>query len=70
LLQTKHPRNGDKWKDGQAVTETRVFDRVYTFPRTVVASVKGLYPFCADQLHSLEKGTVDLKKTEKTSLEH
>jgi hypothetical protein len=34
--------NGDKWKEGHAVTEIRVFYRFYTFSTTVVASVKGL----------------------------
>jgi hypothetical protein len=34
--------------------------RVCFFPRTVVASVKGLYPRCAGQLHSFEEGTVHI----------
>jgi hypothetical protein len=31
LLQTKHLKNGNQWNDDHAVTETRVFDRIYMF---------------------------------------
>ena len=31
LLQTKQLTNGDQWKEGHAVTETRVFDRICMF---------------------------------------
>jgi hypothetical protein len=57
LLKTEHLADGDQWKEGHAVIETRVFDRIYMFPSTVVASVKGLHRRCAGKLHSLEHGT-------------
>jgi hypothetical protein len=36
-----------------AVIETHVYDRSYIFSPSVVASVNGLYPHCAGQMHSL-----------------
>jgi hypothetical protein len=38
--------NGDQGKEGHAVIDIHVFDRI------VVASVKGVYPRFAGQLHS------------------
>jgi hypothetical protein len=37
----EHPTNGDQLKEGHAVIETYVFDRMYMFFPTVVASVSG-----------------------------
>jgi hypothetical protein len=48
FLYTKHVINGEQWKEGHPVPENHVFDRV------AAVSVKGLYPRCACQLHSLE----------------
>jgi hypothetical protein len=53
----KHVTNGDKYllnKLRHAVTDTQIFDWIYMFPPTVVASVKGLYLRCAGQLLCLE----------------
>jgi len=40
--------NGDQWKEGHAVIDIHVFDRI------IVANVKGVEPRCAVQLHSFE----------------
>jgi hypothetical protein len=37
-----------------ALIQTHVFGRIYTFPSTVVVSVKELYQCCACQLHFLD----------------
>jgi hypothetical protein len=42
---------------GLAVVEDHVFDRSTCFLPTSVASVKGLYPRCAGQLHFLDQET-------------
>jgi hypothetical protein len=42
--------------------ETSVFDRVYILlSTTVVVSVKGIYPYCSGQLHSLEQEKVQVE---------
>jgi hypothetical protein len=43
---------------GLAVVEAHVFDRSTCILPTIVASVKGLYPRCASQLHFLDQDTV------------
>ena len=59
LFETEHLTNGDKYKEGQSVVETSVFGRIYILlSTTVVASVKGIYPHCSGQLHSLEQEEV------------
>jgi hypothetical protein len=53
----KYVTNGDQWKEGHAVIETPVFDRIYIFPplhpSTIVNSVQVLHPYYASQTHSL-----------------
>lgn len=34
-------------KKAHVFIETRAFDKIYKFPPSVVANVKGLYPRCA-----------------------
>ena len=53
LVIKKNLSNSDQKKEDRAVIQTNVFDRIFKFLPTVVANVKGLYPRCAGQLHSL-----------------
>jgi hypothetical protein len=53
-LRNETPKDGDKWKEGQAVLASHVFDRACMFTPTV-ASVKGLNQNCAGKLHSLQR---------------
>jgi hypothetical protein len=52
------PKNSDQWKAGNGVIETLFLTRSNVRPPSVIASVKGLYPSCAEKLHSLEQKTV------------
>ena len=50
--------NGDQYllkKIRHTVTEIHVFDRICVFLPIAVASVKGPYPRCVDELPSLEQ---------------
>jgi hypothetical protein len=54
----KHVTNGDQYKESHAVMGALYWTVSLCLPPTVVANVKGLYPRCVGQLHSLEYGTV------------
>jgi hypothetical protein len=54
LVVNETTKNGDQWKESHAVTENQNFDRISCCALNVAASVKGLCPRCAKQLHSLE----------------
>ena len=52
-LGLKHLTNWDHFSEGHAVTETHVFDRIYTFfSPTVIASAKGLTLLCRSTVFS------------------
>ena len=45
------------FEEGLAVMETHVFDGIFVFsPRTIIASVKRVYPHCAIKYVLLSKG--------------
>jgi hypothetical protein len=44
------PKNDDQWKEGHAVIQANVFDRISMFSSD--SGVKVLYPRCTNQMHS------------------
>jgi hypothetical protein len=59
FLEMKQLTNGDQWKEGHAMIQTHISDKICMFrsvffPPNFIASVKGVSPRCARQLYSPE----------------
>ena len=52
LLQTKHLTNSDQWKEGHALTETHIFDRISD--RTCMLSTRPSSPLLRDSTHTVQ----------------
>jgi len=60
LLQTKHLTNSDKWKEGHALTETHIFDRISD--RICMLSTRPSSPLLRDSTHTAQVNCIFFSK--------